>query len=41
MFAASIIWWILIELRHRHIVDALADVVTNVGKEIGFKPVQK
>ncbi len=41
MFAASIVWWILIELRHRQIVDALADVVTNVGKEIGFKPVAK
>ena len=41
LFAASILWWIAIELRHRQLVDALADVVTNVGKEIGFKPVAK
>jgi len=41
LFAASITWWIAIELRHRQLVDALADVVTNVGKEIGFKPVTK
>ena len=41
MFVASIVWWIAIELRHRQLVDALADVVTNVGKEIGFKPVAK
>ena len=41
MFVASIFWWIIIELRHRQLVDALADVVTNVGREIGFKPVTK
>ena len=41
MFVASLVWWIVIELHHRQIVNALADVVTNVGKEIGFKPVRK
>ena len=41
MFGASLFWWIVIEVRHRQLVESLADVVTNVGKEIGFKPVEK
>ena len=41
MFGASVFWWIVIEIRHRQLVESLADVVTNVGKEIGFKPVEE
>jgi len=41
MFVAAIFWWISIELRHRQLVNSLADVVSNVSKEIGFKSVQK
>jgi hypothetical protein len=41
LFVASLFWWVTIEFRHRQLVDALADVVTNVGKEIGFKPVAR
>jgi glycosyltransferase involved in cell wall biosynthesis len=38
--AIYLIWWIFLEVRHRQLVESLAQVVVHLGHEIGFDRIQ-